>query len=1663
MKKNGRVTKKVLSFFIASSLGCVQTLSMFPVSAMASETDTSQESSSDILYGDADNNGTTDNDDAVLIENYVRNSDNYQIADTVAADVDKDSKITLRDAEIILQWKAGTISDLPYTEEVNWKYYPAPSNYVIVNDGLTWQEAESKCEEHGAHLAVITSQREQAMIEALVNETKSPKNNYWIGMTRNDDKEFEWITGESLDYTNWQADNPNNLDGNQNAVLFYGDHSNGEFGRWDDIAYSGIYGGYAYYGLDDFGYIMEKGGEPISDFHLWNDPDSLPSAGYYKLDCDVTAESITVNEALDLDLNGHKINIESINCKGNVIIRDSDWNGSTYSSSKGSINCTSTETLFNVDGSLTIYNGVINCKEYSTEPAVKVSSTGKFENVNGYFYANRGSIVCLGSGNSYALFTGGRMYNTSDNGNGVLLSEGFTGIAHVNGSLINSDGIAIYGKNSKGILKVTFGITQSNKDFGVRIDGDTLYDFSNRVRFDGEKGSIYLNKGQTITLTDTTRFLGLAIYAEEPGVVIENFSKYFKASDKPCYVNGDVVTDANGDPYFRPTEKSPRYKLIETPLTWKKAKAYCESIGGHLVTITSATEQSQVQALMSDVSDCWIGGFRNADTAFGWVTEEPMTYTNWKGSEPKNNSEEDYIKICNKSTWSNGSDDESLPFICEWEDTEYVPEIADPKPITTTTTATTTSTTTTTTSVTSTTSTIKPFSPVTTEYDKQIEEQVNEEKNEKLNIKGELTAKPMTKEEISSAGISVDDPENYHYFKYSVEMTFHDESIIFTKYEAVPVSYTPSTSGTPVLPAAPKPKIVYPNTNKPVNPGEPVYIPQINATATYYEYEEQEMFIIIYGECKWLKEFYDVQLIVMNSDKETLEDCSATLNVPEGLTLCNSDQTQSIGDLVPNDVKNIHWYLRGDVAGDYTISALFKGMNDGDEFEYPFYSENDIHVYAGDALKMTIEVPSYSCLGYEYPIRITMTNVSDRPIYGLENKINNVEHGYYNYKHICQDGTHKVIKSKVMLSSSASGKQSIRAEELNPGESAVIDIKVGDAWKSPLQKDLENKKIFIDILSLGTSGMPIAQFLATFTSEVISGTTVVHVLDSIFVSTLEGSTTEIPYEIIINDNLYEIGEGREFDLPHAFLNSGIDALKAAMDKSKDNPKDNPKDKIDDFKDDDLKINTKQLKEQMDDFNKVKKDELSPADFNLKHHQDEYLNYALSNGGNNIKDDDMNFKINDVTIPLSGTITVGKDIYNMVKPSDNSVSVDVFVTDAKDNRVSVSSLDPRNILMRRVQASPEPAIEFEVTNGDYEFNNGVYTVKSEAVLRIKANEPGEKFIIHFVDDDGYETIYPLISVAEHECTGGNFYVVSAPESGNDGLAVQLCTECKKPLSTRHIPSSFYAMLSDGQMFQNVYQAAEYAKDNYDEVELSLFGDITLDKDLVIPDNVKLLITPFANITFKNSAHIVVDGEYIDFTDNNEYEVYENIVLNYWDGRTEIMPVKYGEEVTELPELSGQCEFKGWYTDPEFTGSFVPFTSGDKNHSKIYYANGNGSSSVSDNHIASDDELCSWVINDYENRTGKAHISAEITSKSGDSYEITLKDKAGNVVDVYKVDPVTGNSSNSADEQVELPQTGNNSMYNWMIVSGAFMLIICGCFAVKFSGFIRRKEDEEQTEI
>lgn len=112
-----------------------------------------------------------------------------------------------------------------------------------------------------------------------------------------------------------------------------------------------------------------------------------------------------------------------------------------------------------------------------------------------------------------------------------------------------------------------------------------------------------------------------------------------------------------------------------------------------------------------------------------------------------------------------------------------------------------------------------------------------------------------------------------------------------------------------------------------------------------------------------------------------------------------------------------------------------------------------------------------------------------------------------------------------------------------------------------------------------------------------------------------------------------------------------------------------------------------------------------------------------------------------------------------------------------------------------------------------------------------------------------------------------------------------------------------------------------------------------------------------------------------------------------------------------------------------------------------------------HVASDEELCKWAINDYQKTTGIIAAKAEININSEELYEITLSDDSGNVLDTYVIDPDTGTGANSTGEEINLPQTGNNSMKNILIALSAIALIGLGLYAIKKSGMIRREGYEK----
>ena len=83
-----------------------------------------------------------------------------------------------------------------------------------------------------------------------------------------------------------------------------------------------------------------------------------------------------------------------------------------------------------------------------------------------------------------------------------------------------------------------------------------------------------------------------------------------------------LVNPQNGHSYF----------VYPDSVSWIDAKTACESLGGHLATISDAQEQTFVEQLSqtcSERTNFWLGGYydRNRDI-WKWVDGTPFTYTN---------------------------------------------------------------------------------------------------------------------------------------------------------------------------------------------------------------------------------------------------------------------------------------------------------------------------------------------------------------------------------------------------------------------------------------------------------------------------------------------------------------------------------------------------------------------------------------------------------------------------------------------------------------------------------------------------------------------------------------------------------------------------------------------------------------------------------------------------------------------------------------------------------------------------------------------------------------------------------------------------------------------------------------------------------------------------
>lgn len=146
---------------------------------------------------------------------------------------------------------------------------------------------------------------------------------------------------------------------------------------------------------------------------------------------------------------------------------------------------------------------------------------------------------------------------------------------------------------------------------------------------------------------------------------------------------GDGILEFNGH----------YYKVFNESLTWYEAEDACETMGGHLVTITSQEEQDFVFEISvnSTKKNIWLGGIKE-DNKYVWITNEDINaYLNWRPGEPNNTYGQESVIMMYAKKGANvkGYWNDTIPtgekvygssytlntfgYLCEWDSIANVP------------------------------------------------------------------------------------------------------------------------------------------------------------------------------------------------------------------------------------------------------------------------------------------------------------------------------------------------------------------------------------------------------------------------------------------------------------------------------------------------------------------------------------------------------------------------------------------------------------------------------------------------------------------------------------------------------------------------------------------------------------------------------------------------------------------------------------------------------------------------------------------------------------------------------------------------------------------------------------------------------------------------------
>ena len=243
----------------------------------------------------------------------------------------------------------------------------------------------------------------------------------------------------------------------------------------------------------------------------------------------------------------------------------------------------------------------------------------------------------------------------------------------------------------------------------------------------------------------------------------------------------------------------------------------------------------------------------------------------------------------------------------------------------------------------------------------------------------QVTVTPLTPTEIAKRGVNLADPQNYNIFDFVLTMRIGPLPV-----PNVQLPITPVTPGTCIC------------QTYPIGGGGIGGFGGGSVTlSAYYPTPDPtihvDTWIIIPGDIRVLKQFFDATVFVQNNTSFPINSVVANLTLPTGLSLpdlLNAPQSlsETIGTIPAQGKAQASWVLRGDLPGTYTVTGSASGklqLGAGNPIDLTSSLTSGAFTVSAPKIGVAFGTPSAVYAGKDFPIDIIITNKSPIDLNGV--------------------------------------------------------------------------------------------------------------------------------------------------------------------------------------------------------------------------------------------------------------------------------------------------------------------------------------------------------------------------------------------------------------------------------------------------------------------------------------------------------------------------------------------------------------------------------------------------------------------------------------------------------------------------------------------------------